>query len=43
MPRIEIYWKGKFKGMEQEIKRMKNELEVMKRQDDTTRRFTSPH
>ena len=43
MPRIEIYWKGKFKGMEQEIKRMKNEMEVMKRQDDTTRRCKSPH
>ena len=43
IPIIDIHWEGKFKGLEQEIRRMKTELEVMKSQNNTTRRFTSLH
>ena len=42
IPRLDVYWEGKFKGMEQEMRRMKKELEVMKCKDNITRRFSSP-
>ena len=34
--RRDIYWEGKFKRMEQEIRRTKKELEVLKSQNNAT-------